>query len=182
MRAIATADAASQYRRRRPRQPPPRHARPRAAADIPVTVAAVGSRRRTRRADLRRLGMLALEHDGRCSIPPPDSNAHRLVARDAHLIAGRLLPVGLDGRKQMALRNHRQLDPAPRRPQPSVERQQLAELAHRTGEPLRQLQRLSAGYRAEWLAQLRREDGARARAAITELREALGRAGRGDVL
>jgi hypothetical protein len=73
----------------------------------------------------------------------------------------------------MTLRHHGQLDPATRRPHPTHEQQQLAELAHRTREPISLLRRLSPDYQAEWLARQRHQDAARARAEITQLRAQL---------
>jgi hypothetical protein len=116
-------------------------------------------------------GMLQLNHDGRCPVPPADSSSYRMVVRDAYLLAGRLLPVDVDGRKEMALRHQRHLDPAPRRPQPSDEQLELAELSHRTGQPISLLRRISPGYRDEWLARQRQDDAARARMEMTEFRQ-----------
>ena len=81
------------------------------------------------------LGMLRLDARRRY-VPPVGSEAYRIVVRDAYLLAGRLLPVDVDGRKLMALRHQRQIPPAARRPVRSDDQRELAELAHRTGEPI----------------------------------------------
>ena len=114
--------------------------------------------------------MLQLNHDGRCPVPPTDSNAYRIVVRDAYLLAGLTLPVDVDGRKQMALRHQQRLDPAARRPRPSDEQLALAELSHRTSQPISLLRRISPSYREQWLARQRQQDAARARVEITEFR------------
>jgi hypothetical protein len=99
-------------------------------------------------------------------VPPAGSDTYRMVIRDAYLLAGRLLPVDVDGRKQMALRHERQIPPMARRPTPTDDERELAELAHRTGEPFGLLARLSPDYRRAWLVQLRTEEAQRARADI----------------
>ncbi len=112
------------------------------------------------------LGMLELDYGARGGVPAADSEQYRMTIRDAYLIAGRPLPVDVDGRKQMALRHQRQLDRPPRRSPASAQQRELAELAHRTAEPLSVLARLSPAYRQAWLAQLRRDDAERARREI----------------
>ena len=82
-----------------------------------------------------RLGMLRLDPVARY-VPPVGSDTYRMVVRDAYLLAGRLLPVDVDGRKLMALRHQRQIPPAARRPVLSDDQRELAELAHRTGQPI----------------------------------------------
>ena len=108
-----------------------------------------------------RLGMLRLDPDARY-VPPVGSDTYRMVVRDAHLLAGRLLPVDVDGRKEMALRHQRQIPPAARRPVRSDDQREVAELAHRTGQPLGVLARLAPAYRQAWLARLRAEEAQRA--------------------
>jgi hypothetical protein len=108
-----------------------------------------------------RLGMLRLDPDARY-VPPVSSDTYRMVVRDAHLLAGRLLPVDVDGRKEMALRHQRQIPPAARRPVRSDDQREVAELAHRTGQPLGVLARLAPAYRQAWLARLRAEEAQRA--------------------
>ena len=116
-------------------------------------------------------GMLQLDHDARCGVPRADSDAYRMAIRDAYLLAGLKLPLEVDGRKLMALRHQRQLDPAQRRPARALEELELAELAQRTGEPVAMLRRLSASYRQAWLTQQRQTDAARARAEMIEFRQ-----------
>ena len=95
-------------------------------------------------------------------MPPVASDAYRMVVRDAYLLAGRLLPVDVDGRKEMALRHQRQIPPAARRAVRTDDQRELAELAHRTREPVGLLARLSPAYRQAWLARLRAEEAQRA--------------------
>ena len=121
-----------------------------------------------------RLGMLRLNPEAKV-IPPAGSDAYRMVVRDAYLLAGRRLPVDVDGRTQMALRHQRQIPPADRRPVYSDEERELLELAHRTGQPLRTLTRLSDGFRRGWLAQLRAREAERARREAAEFKARLAR-------
>jgi hypothetical protein len=162
MRAIATADspkhAEHARQRARRRQPAPRALQLSFRAKWPPWVATDEHQNPI----FNRLGMLALNHDARGSIPPVDSDQYRMIVRDAYLLAGRQLPVDVDGRKQMALRHEDKLQPATRRPAPSEQLRELSELAHRTGQPITQLARLSPAYRQTWLAQLRGEDAQRA--------------------
>ena len=72
-----------------------------AAVQLPGGVAAVACARRARPADVRPARAAALDPDARF-VPPAGSDAYRMVVRDAYLLAGRLLPVDVDGRKQMA--------------------------------------------------------------------------------
>ena len=163
MRAIATADSpkhaehASQRAHRRS-QPAPRALQLVFRATWPPWVATDEHQNPI----FDRLGMLALDHGARGSIPPVDSDQYRMIVRDAYLLAGRQLPVDVDGRKQMALRHQDKLQPAARRPAPSEPQRELAELAHRTGQPVSLLSRLSPAYRQTWLARLRGEDAQRA--------------------
>jgi hypothetical protein len=108
-----------------------------------------------------RLGMLELDPQARY-VPPASSDAYRMIVRDAHLLAGRALPVDVDGRKLMALRQQHQIPPAARRTPLTDDQRELAELAHRTGEPFGLLARLSPDYRRAWLVQLRTEEARRA--------------------
>ena len=174
MRAVATADSAKRAahasdRARRRRDPPPRALGLTFRATWPpwVTTDTHG------KPVFDRLGMLALDHDARGGVPPVDSDQYRIIVRDAYLLAGRQLPAGVDGRKQMALRYQRKLQPAARRPQPDEQQRELSELAHRTGQPASLLSRLSPAYRQTWLAQLRREDAQRARAEIMAFKHKL---------
>ena len=151
------ADAGARHRRQRRARPPGRRAGERrheapagAAAHVPGRVAAVAAARRGRPAHVRPARDAALDPHARY-VPPAGSDAYRMVVRDAYLLAGRLLPVDVDGRKQMALRHQRQIPPADRRPVLTDEQRELAELAHRTGEPSRLLARLSPEYRRAWL-------------------------------
>jgi len=73
----------------------------------------------------------------------------------------------------MALRHQRQLDPAARRPTASDPQRELAELAHRTGQPASALARLTPADRQSWLQRLRREDAQRARREIIAFKDRL---------
>jgi hypothetical protein len=108
-----------------------------------------------------RLGMLQLDPQARY-VPPAGCDSYRMVVRDAYLLAGRQLPVDVDGRALMALRYQRELPPATRRSAPTEDQRELAELARRTGEPFGLLARLSPDYRRGWLVQLRTEEVQRA--------------------
>jgi hypothetical protein len=174
MRAIATAQNASRHHtnlaraRRRREQPPSARALQLGFRKFrwPAWV------RTNEHGDpIFERGMLQLDHDARCGVPRVDSDAYGMTVRDAYLLAGLQLPVDVDGRKQMALRHQCQLDPAERRPRPSDEHLELAELAHRTGEPISLLRRISPSYRNQWLVQQRQEDAMRARAETIEFRQ-----------
>ncbi len=109
-------------------------------------------------------GILVLDERNVALAPAPDTSAYQTTIRDAHLLAGHPLPLDVDGRRQMALRHTRQLEPAQRRERPTIEELELRELAHRTGEPITLLRRLSPAYRETWLQQQRQHDAAQARA------------------
>jgi hypothetical protein len=155
MRAVATADSAEHARRAagraRRRQDPPRRA---LALTFRATWPPWVLLDDRGQPMFDRLGMLRLDPQARY-VPSVGSDAYRMVVRDAYLLAGRLLPVDVDGRKQMALRHHGAIPSAVRRPVLSDDQREVAELAHRTGEPLGVLVRLAAGYRQAWLARLR---------------------------
>jgi hypothetical protein len=104
-------------------------------------------------------------------VPPVDSDQYRMIVRDAYLLAGRQLPVDVDARKQRALRHQDKLQPAARRPAASEPQRELAELAHRTGQPISQLGRLTPAYRQAWLARLRQHDAQRAWREIIAFKE-----------
>ncbi|MGA2014892.1 MAG: hypothetical protein ABSH51_30800, partial [Solirubrobacteraceae bacterium] len=162
MRAVATADGAEHARRaagraRRRRDPPARaHALTFRQTWPPWVLLDQHGQ-----PAFDQLGMLRLDPQARY-VPPAGSDAYRMVLRDAYLLAGRLLPVDVDGRKLMTLRHQRQIPPAVRRPILSDDQRELAELAHRTREPLGLLARLSPAYRQAWLARLRAEEAQRA--------------------
>ena len=153
MRAIATADSAARRdsaaeRARRRREPAPRALQLGFRAKWPPWVVTDHDGNPV----FDRLGMLELDPDARCGVPSASSEHYRATVRDAYLLAGKQLPVDVDGRKQMALRHQGQLEPAERRPPASLEELELRELAHRTGQPIRVLRGLSPAYRAAWLA------------------------------
>ena len=112
-----------------------------------------------------------LQLDPEKLIPRADSDAYRITVRDAYLLAGHQLPLEVDGRTLMALRHQGKLDPAPRSPLRDGEDRELAELAHRTGEPVAILRRLPASYHHQWLAAQRQADAARASAEMTAFRQ-----------
>jgi len=111
---------------------------------------------------------LDVEHP---ALPSANSDAYRMVLRDAYLLAGLKPPLQADGRASMALRHQGQIPSAEQHPRPDQEDLELAELARRTGEPISLLRRLSAGYRQAWLARQRQHDAQRARREMIELRE-----------
>jgi hypothetical protein len=106
-------------------------------------------------------------------VPAPSCDAYRLTIRDAYLLAGHPLPVELDGRQLMALRDQRQIDRAARPQRPSIEELELRELAHRTGEPISRLRHTSPTWRQNWLQHQRVQDAARAREETAALRAQL---------
>ena len=114
----------------------------------------------------------SIERNGALA-PAANTSAYRIVIRDAYLLAGHPLPLDVDGRRQMALRHQRQLEPAQRRERPAVEELELRELAHRTGEPISLLRRISPGYRQAWLQRQRQQDAAQARADTAAFRQQL---------
>ncbi len=118
-------------------------------------------------------GVLVLDERNVALAPAPDTSAYRTVIRDAYLTAGHPLPLELDGRRQMALRHQHQLEPAERRERPAVDELELRELAHRTGEPVSLLRRISPVYRQAWLQRQRQQDAAQARADTAAFRQHL---------
>jgi hypothetical protein len=163
MRAVATADSAEHARRaagRARRRQDRRRALPftfRAAWPPWVLLDEHGE------PTFDRLGMLRLDPQARGGVPLVNSETYRMVVRDAYLLAGRLAPVDVDARKQMALRYHGEIPPALRRPIVSDDQRELEELAHRTGQPLGVLVHLASAYRQAWLARLRTEEAQQAR-------------------
>jgi hypothetical protein len=101
--------------------------------------------------------------------PPPESDAYRTVIRDAYLIAGRRLPLMLDGRTTMRLRDTGAIPPADRRGR-ELDRD-LIELAHRTGQPQATWAHVRPALRAGILAELRATDARQARAETQAFRE-----------
>jgi len=118
-------------------------------------------------------GVLVLDERSVALAPGPDTSAYRTVIRDAYLLAGHPLPLDMDGRRQMALRDARQLEPARRPERPGIEELELRELAHRTGEPISLLRRISPAYRQAWLQHQRQHDAAQARAETAAFRRTL---------
>ncbi len=162
MRALATADSAEHARRaagraRRRRDPPRRALALTFRAAWPPWV--LLDERDQPMFD--RLGMLRLDPQARM-VPPVNSDTYRMVVRDAYLLAGRLPPVDVDARKEMALRHLGEIPPAVRRTVLSDDQREVAELAHRTGQPLGVLVRLAPAYRQAWLARLRVQDAQQA--------------------
>jgi hypothetical protein len=175
MRAIVTADSAARCdsaaeRAQRRREPAPRALQLSFRAKWPPWVVT------DRDGDpvFDQLGMLRLDADARY-VPPVGSEAYRIVVRDAYLLAGKQLPVDVDGRKLMALRHQRQIPPAARRPVRSDDQREVAELAHRTGQPLGVLTRLAPAYRQAWLAGLRAEEAQRAQQDVLAFKARLAR-------
>ena len=170
MQALATADSAQRRetaagRARRRWQPPRRAFQLAFRKSWPLWI-----RTDEHGQPIFERGMLQLNHGGRCPVPPADSSSYRMVVRDAYLLAELKLPVDVDGHKEMAHRHQRRLEPAPRRPRPSDEQLELAELWYRMGQPISLLRRISP-YREQWLARQRQEDAARARVEMTEFRQ-----------
>jgi hypothetical protein len=175
MRAIATADSAARCdsaaeRAQRRREPATRALQLSFRAKWPPWVVTDHDGNPV----FDQLGMLRLDADARY-VPPVGSEAYRIVVRDAYLLAGRLLPVDVDGRKLMALRHQRQIPPAARRPVRSDDQREVAELAHRTGQPLGVLTRLAPAYRQAWLAGLRAEEAKRAQQDVLAFKARLAR-------
>jgi hypothetical protein len=105
--------------------------------------------------------------------PSPSSDHYRATLRDAYLLANRLLPAHLDGRRVMAARADGLIPSGQRPTHRTLDQLELAELAHHTGLPLRQLERLSPTLRQDWLQSHRRAAAAQAAADGTALRQAL---------
>jgi len=175
MRALATADSAQRHeaaagraarRRDRPWRAPKLAFR---TAGWPAWILTPG--REEPVFDER--GVLQFDEQSVALAPAPDTSAYRTVIRDAYLLAGHPLPLELDGRRQMALRHAGQLEPAQRRERPAIEELELRELAHRTGEPISLLRRISPVYRQAWLQRQRQSDAAQARAQTAAFRQQL---------
>ena len=66
-------------------------------------------------------GMLVLDERNVALAPAPSTSAYRTTIRDAYLLAGQPLPLDVDGRRQMALRHQRQLEPAQRPERPAID-------------------------------------------------------------
>jgi hypothetical protein len=118
-------------------------------------------------------GILVLDERNVALAPAPSTSAYRTTIRDAYLTTGHPLPLDVDGRRQMALRHQRQLEPAQRPERPAIDEFQLRELAHRTGEPISLLRRISPVYRQAWLQRQRQQDATQARADTAAFRRAL---------
>jgi hypothetical protein len=106
--------------------------------------------------------------------PPPSSDAYRSVIRDAYLIAGRQLPLMLDGRSTMHLRDTGAIPPADRRAG-DIDRD-LIELAHRTGQPQSTWTHVRPVVRTSILAELRATDARIAHAETQAFREQIAQA------
>ncbi len=118
-------------------------------------------------------GILVLDERNVALAPAPSTSAYRTTIRDAYLTTGHPLPLDVDGRRQMALRHQRQLEPAQRPERPAIDEFELRELAHRTGEPISLLRRISPVYRQAWLQRQRQQDAAQARADTAAFRQQL---------
>ncbi len=175
MRALATADSAQRHqaaagrsaaRRRDPNARAPKLAF--RAAGWPAWILTPGH-------DHPRFerGVLVLDERNVALAPAPSTSAYRTTIRDAYLTAGQPLPLEHDGRRQMALRHTGQLEPAQRPERPAIDELELRELAHRTGEPISLLHKLSPVYRQAWLQHQRQQDAAQARADAAAFRRQL---------
>jgi hypothetical protein len=101
----------------------------------------------------------------------PGSGYYDSVIRDAYLIAGRQVPVALDGRWAMLMRDRGEIPPAPR---PGTRSDwTLLELARRTGEPARSWERVPVDIRNGLLADLRTAEATTARAELQAFHERL---------
>jgi hypothetical protein len=107
--------------------------------------------------------------------PPPSSDAYRTVIRDAYLLAERPLPLALDGRTTMHLRDSGAIAPADRRHAGEIDRD-LIELAHRTGQPHSTWAHVPDHVRTGILADLRAADARTAHAETQAFREQIARA------
>ena len=120
-----------------------------------------------------RLGMLALDPPTRDACRPSPATRYRMVVRDAYLLAGRQLPVDVDGRKQMALRHQgAQIPPRGAAGVAPTSSASCAELAHRTGatnRPARAASRPPTGRRGS--RDRRQQDAQRARAEILAFKQ-----------
>jgi hypothetical protein len=105
--------------------------------------------------------------------PSPTSDHYRATLRDAYLLANRLLPAHLHGRRVMAARADGLIPSGQRPTHRTLDQLELAELAHHTGLPHRQLERLSPALRQDWLQSHRRAAAAQAAADGAALRQAL---------
>jgi len=174
MRALATADSAQRHQAaagRATRRRDPASRAPKLAFRTPGWPAWI----LTQGHDEPRFehGVLVLEERNITLAPAPDTSAYRTVIRDAYLTAGHPLPLDIDGRRQMALRHQGQLEPAQRPQRPAIEELELRELAHRTGEPISLLRKISPVYRQAWLQRQRQQDATQARADTAAFRRAL---------
>jgi hypothetical protein len=101
----------------------------------------------------------------------PGNGYYDSVIRDAYLIAGHQVPVALDGRWAMLMRDRGEIPPAPRpgrRPDWT-----LLELARRTSEPARSWERIPAHLRDGLLADLRTAEAMTARADLQAFHQQL---------
>ncbi|MGO9955969.1 MAG: hypothetical protein ACLP50_08300 [Solirubrobacteraceae bacterium] len=174
MRAIATADSARRHQAAA-RRAEERRQRPQRAEKFAFRIPGWPAWILTPGHDEPRFerGALVLDERNAARAPAPHTSAYRTAIRDAYLLAGQPLPLEVDGRRQMALRHTRQLEPAQQPERPGIDELELRELAHRTGEPLTLLRRLSPTYRQAWLNERRQSDAAQARADTAAFRQQL---------
>ena len=174
MRAVATADSAQRHEAAAGRAVRRRDSAARASklafrtSGWPAWILTAG-----RDGPVFDRGVLVLDERNAAHAPAPHTSAYRTTIRDAYLLAGQPLPLEHDGRRQMALRHQRHLAPAERSERPRIEDLELRELAHRTGEPISLLRRISPVYRQAWLQRQRQSDAAQARADTAAFRRAL---------
>ena len=109
------------------------------------------------------------------SCPQPGSVTWRITVRDAYLAAGRVAPLEVDGRAQMAARYRGEIPAQERAPHRGLEQRELAELGRLTGLSVASAQRVAPDVRAAMLAQLRVKEAERSRAEIKAFRETLQR-------
>lgn len=102
----------------------------------------------------------------------PGNSYYDSVIRDAYLIAGRQVPVGLDGRWAMLMRDRGDIPPAAR-PRRHAGDWTLLELARRTGQPPRAWERVPAELRDGLLADLRTAEATTARAELQAFHDRL---------
>jgi hypothetical protein len=101
----------------------------------------------------------------------PGNAYYDSVIRDAFLIAGRQVPVGLDGRWAMLMRHRGDLELA-RRPRRETD-WDLIELIRRTGDRADTWTRVAPSVRGELLARLRADEASRARADLEAFHDQL---------
>ena len=179
IRAAATADDPAHRERARrralrrrtppPARPGPFSLPPRGQRRWPAWILLDGAKSPTFDAD----GRLQLDPElVELYAPAPHTDMWRRTLRDAYLLARQPLPVQLDSRRLMRARDRGEI-PRTRRADDRLASVELRELAHLTGMPVAQLERVSLEVRRDLLEHHRRQAAKQQVAEAASFREML---------